>query len=240
MWSFRTIDPLPLFDGIKYVSLVGAGGKTTISEHLAALALQRKRRVAITTTTKIWAREPYVLVGQGDMDGPFARVGRALEEGKLTGLSDDQIEDLGKGFDLVLIEADGSKGLPIKYPSSYEPVIPVFTELTVVVAGLDALSGSVKEKVFRWELLSEKAGVEGADRVTPALFLRLFEADGLLKGVDPRKALIILNKYDACKEREKVPLLARELAEHTGIGRVVVASTRHAIFYECRRTGALP
>ena len=83
-----------MLDGMKYVSFVGGGGKTTISEHLAALALQRKRRAAITTTTKIWAREPYVLVGQGPMGGPFARVGRTVEEGKLTGLSADQIEDV--------------------------------------------------------------------------------------------------------------------------------------------------
>lgn len=237
MWSFRTIDPLSLFDGKKYVSLVGGGGKTSLSEYLAAAALERKVRAAITTTTKIWAREPYVLFGQEPMDKPFARVGKAVDAGKLTGLSSDQIEEVGKGFDLVLIEADGSKGLPIKYPSSYEPVIPPFTELTVVVAGLDALSGAVKEKIFRWELLAQKDGVAGEARVTPALFLRLFEADGLLKEVDRHRALIVLNKYDACKEREKVPLLARELAEHTGIRRVIVASTRHAIFYECRKMG---
>jgi len=226
-----------LFDGKKYISLVGGGGKTSLSEHLAQAALERNRRAAITTTTKIWAREPYVLFGQEPMDGPFARVGKTLEEGKLTGLSADQIEEVGKDFDLVLVEADGSKGLPIKYPSSYEPVIPPFTELTVVVAGLDALSGNVKEKVFRWELLSEKAGIAGDDRVTPALFLRLFGADGLLKGVDPHRAVIVLNKYDACRERERVPLLARELSEHTGVRRIVVASVRHAIFYECRKMG---
>ena len=103
-----------MFDGMKYVSFVGGGGKTSISEYLAARALERKRRAAITTTTKIWAREPYMLVGQEPMVGLFARVGRTVEEGKLTGLSADQIEDVGKGFDLVLIEADGSKGLPIK------------------------------------------------------------------------------------------------------------------------------
>jgi len=116
MWSFRTIDPLPLFNGNKYVSLVGGGGKTSLSEYLAAAAIKAKRRAAITTTTKIWAREPYVLFGRKPMDGPFARVGKALDGGKLTGLSTGEIEETGKGFDLVLIEADGSKGLPIKYP----------------------------------------------------------------------------------------------------------------------------
>jgi len=237
MWSFRTIDLLPLFDGKKYVSLVGGGGKTSLSEYLAAAARERKRRAAVTTTTKIWAREPYILFGQKPVDGPFARVGRALDGGKLTGLSFGEIEEVGKGFDLVLVEADGSKGLPIKYPSSYEPVIPPCTELTVVVAGLDALSGRVREKVFRWELFAEKAGVAGEAMVTPAVFLRLFEADGLLKGVDAGKALIVLNKYDACRERERVPHMARELAEQTGIARVIVGSTRHAIFYECRRMG---
>ncbi len=235
MWSFRKIDPETLFDKIKYVTFVGSGGKTSYAEYLAARAREGGRRVAITTTTKIWAREPYALMGQPQWQDqrrePFVRVGKTAEKGKLTALTADEVEDVGKGFDLVLIEGDGARGLPLKYPASYEPVIPYFTELTVVVAGLDALSGIVAEKVFRWELLAEKAGVTGTDHVTPSLLLRLFEADGLLKSVDPRKSLIILNKYDACSQREGVPALARAIAEHTGVAGVVVSSVRHAIFY---------
>src|SRR5208283_2002763 len=137
MWSFRKIDPVSLFNNKKYITFVGAGGKTSYAEYLAARALDQGRRVAITTTTKIWAREPYALIGQREWDGhprePFVRVGKTVEEGKLTALTAGEVEGVGKGFDLVLIEGDGSKSLPLKYPASYEPIIPCFTELTVVV-----------------------------------------------------------------------------------------------------------
>jgi len=238
MWSFLRIDPLVLLDKKKYVTFVGGGGKTSIAEYLAGLAIREGRRVAVTTTTKIWAREPYALFGrtasQKERQASFLRVGKSVEQGKLTGLTAGEVEDVGRDFDLVLIEGDGSKALPLKYPAPYEPVIPPLTDVTIVVAGLDALSGRVAEQVFRWELLSKASGAAGVDRVTPSLFLRLFEADGLLKGVDRQNALIILNKYDACRERQKVPELARAIGEHTGIGQVIVASVRHAIFYAAK------
>jgi len=244
MWYFRKIDPLAAVAGKKYVSFVGAGGKTSYAEYVAARAAETGRPVVVTTTTKIWAREPYATLDagpwQGKGDGRFLRVGKSVEKGKLTGLIPDEVETIGKDYELVLIEADGSRGMPLKYPASFEPVIPACTDLTVVVAGLDALSGAVADKVFRSELFVEKRGLSGEERVTPPVFLSLFEKDGLLKDVDIANCLVVLNKYDACPERERVPELARGVSERVAGARVIVASVRYGIFYEvCReRPGA--
>lgn len=234
MWYFRKIDPLAPFENGKYVSFVGAGGKTSYAEYVAVSALGRGRRVLIATTTKIWAREPYAtldnMAGREPGPGQVLRVGKTAENGKLTGLAPGEAQRAGKDYDLVLIEADGAKGMPLKYPSPFEPVVPDYSDLTVVVAGLDALGGTIADKVFRSGLLREKTGIDGAEEVTVSFFLSLFENDALLKGVATDKCLVVLNKYDACRQRDKVPGLAKGVAERVRAP-VVVASVRHGVFY---------
>jgi probable selenium-dependent hydroxylase accessory protein YqeC len=233
MLYYRKIDPYRLIKDVTYVAFVGGGGKTSLSEFFARAAGASGRRVLITTTTKIWAQEPFATLDRKgwkeSLAAPFIRVGKSNEEGKLTGLTADEIRDIGAGFDLVLVEADGAKGLPLKYPSHFEPVIPVFSEKVIVVAGLDGLYEAVREKVFRWPLFSEASGVSGDDVVTPAVFSRLFEADGLFKGVETDKALIFLNKYDACRRRRDALTMAARLGQ--GGRAVVVASICYSLFY---------
>jgi probable selenium-dependent hydroxylase accessory protein YqeC len=245
MWLFRRIDPgqvrRELALQTRYVSFVGAGGKTTLIEYLAAEAIRQGKRVAITTTTKIWAKEPYVLwadLGEGQARPDFVRVGKAVEDGKLTALQPEEVAKLGSGYDLVLIEADGSKGKPLKYPAEHEPVIPSFSDQVIVVAGLDALSGRADEQIFRWGLFKEVAGLVGDTHVTPSLFLRFFEDDALMKGVDRQKCVIVLNKYDACAQRHTVTDLAKEVLEKTEAARAIVSSVLFETFYGVERVEA--
>jgi probable selenium-dependent hydroxylase accessory protein YqeC len=236
MWYFRKIDPFDFLIHGKFVTLVGAGGKTSLAEFLGREALRRERRVALTTTTKIWAREPYATIDRAGWQGSsecLVRVGKTLEAGKLTGLDTDELASLGKDFDLVLIEADGAKGRPLKYPAAFEPVIPALSERVLVLAGLDALSGRIAEKVFRWELFSKGAQLSGDEEVSKEVFLRLFERDGMMKGVDTEKCVIVLNKYDACTRRQEVLAIARRLHEHMGNRPVVIGSTKFSFFYGC-------
>lgn len=48
-------------------------------------------------------------------------------------------EKAGTFADLVLVEADGSRRLPLKYPNETEPVIPEDMDLILAVTGLSAL-----------------------------------------------------------------------------------------------------
>jgi probable selenium-dependent hydroxylase accessory protein YqeC len=234
MWLLQRIDPFPLFSGFKFVAVVGGGGKTTIGDYLASRALQQGRRAVITTTTKIRAEEPYVLFD--DVEGlrnqkGLVRVGKTVSEGKLTSLSFDEVKALGEMSDFIAIEADGAKGKPLKYPSDTEPVIPPFSDHTIVVAGLDALGGRVDEQIFRWELLRDAAGVPGDALIDPELFERLFGARAMMKDVRPDECTILLNKYEACGKREKVVPLAEQLIRSTGVARVVISSLFLDLFH---------
>jgi probable selenium-dependent hydroxylase accessory protein YqeC len=234
MLYFRKTDPFDTLINGKYVTFVGAGGKTSLAEILAQQALARGMRVALTTTTKIWAKEPYVTIGDKEWQRSGERllhIGKTVEASKLTGLEPGEVALLGRDFDLILIEGDGSKGLPLKYPADFEPVIPAFSDKVVVLAGLDALSGRLSEKVFRWELLPEAAGLSGDETVSVDLFLRLLAADGMMKDVDTGRCAVVLNKYDRCLRRQDAFDIAGKLCQRPDRAPVLVGSARLSCFY---------
>lgn len=233
MWHIQRIDPLRLLENVKYVSFVGGGGKSSLIECLGQRAAEKGRTVAATTTTKIYATEPYLLFRDvGEQEGEhFIRVGKTREGEKLTGLSSHELERLGERRDLVLIEADGAKHRPLKCPAFHEPVIPPFSDKVCVVAGLDALGGRVDHVVFRWELLAERTGLPGSTIISEEVFTTFFSKDILLKDVDTHKSTIILNKYDALHDRGAAIRLAKKIIQETGAADVVISSLFFRLFY---------
>jgi probable selenium-dependent hydroxylase accessory protein YqeC len=67
----------------------------------------------------------------------------------------------------VLVEADGSRGLPFKAPADHEPVIPSSATLVVVVVGIDALGRPIGETAHRAERVLALTGRSVDDPVTP-------------------------------------------------------------------------
>lgn len=58
---------------------------------------------------------------------------------KLKGMEPHEIGRLLNYCDVLLIEADGSKGLPVKVPAEHEPVIIPETQVVIGCAGLTAI-----------------------------------------------------------------------------------------------------
>lgn len=222
-------------DEARFVSVVGAGGKSTLIEYLAAEGLRRGKRVAITTTTKIWVKEPYTLfdhLKHREEEYPeFLRVGKAVEEGKLTALEPKEIWEFSQHYDLILIEADGAKSRPLKYPAAHEPVIPAFSDAVVVVAGLDALCMRVDEAVFRNEIFMQATHVPGDAELSEELFMAFFDPAIMLKDVEMEKCLIVLNKYDTCQRRGPVTDMAKLISRAADNAPVLISSVKFGIFY---------
>lgn len=239
MWYIqRTINPFELIEGVKFASFVGGGGKTSLIECLAASCLARGRTVAITTTTKIFAHKPYGLyddyrAGPGGVS--FARIGKTVENGKLTSLTPEEVRSLGNDFDVVLIEADGAKGQPIKYPADHEPVIAPFSDKIFIMAGLDALFKPFGHAVFRHELFRRKTGIEPPRLVYPDIFLRFFSDDALLKGTAGLPRTVVLNKYDSLTHRHMAAVLMEKIMNQTGILEGLITSVKHGAFYRMRQ-----
>lgn len=70
---------------------------------------------------------------------------------------------LYKTADVVLIEADGSRRMPFKWPAPWEPVVPENTDITVCVAGLSALGRPAADVMYRYDSLPEPMRRETVD-----------------------------------------------------------------------------
>ena len=151
---------LPLLPGGKgVIAFVGAGGKTSALFGLARDMEGQGLRVLVTATTHLmdprWepSRPAFDLVLRPDLEFPSkpatlpeahpgltVLLSRPAEPpGKLKGIHPAWIPALRASWDLILVEADGSKRLPVKAPAPHEPVIPPGTDLVVGLVGLDCL-----------------------------------------------------------------------------------------------------
>lgn len=188
------------------IAVVGGGGKTSLIFRLARELVAGKKSVIVTTTTHM-ARDPaqpFALDGEEEtVRSNLLRYGYTVaadfekESGKLCSLSEEGFLKLREWCHVLLVEADGSRGLPIKAPEAWEPVIPSVAELVIGVAGLDCLGRPLGETAHRPELLSGLLGKKPEALVTPEDVAKLAaSARGMRKNVGNRAYRVYLNKAD--------------------------------------------
>ena len=136
--------------------VVGSGGKTTLIHKLAKFYMDQGKRVLITTTTHMY-KESETLV----TDDPeeiieslnkkhFAFVGQPCDDhNKIQSISMETFHAIKNYADEILIEADGSRGLPLKMPSESEPVILPECDRVIIVSSLTALGKKAGEVIHR-------------------------------------------------------------------------------------------
>lgn len=241
------------------VAVVGAGGKTSLCWRLARELSARGHRVVFTTTTRIRQPAPgaFDLLKVSDtltassawrtaciasaIDGPIddtpvAESFMPAVHTKLAGFSAEAVcrlrEALAQGRAPVtlLVEADGARGLLLKAPADYEPVIPPCANLVCVVAGLDALGRPLDERVaHRVERITALTRVQAGDIITPDMMVALLShRDGGLKDIPAgARAMAVLNQRDAHQPHPNAARIARGLIPR-GFDRAVVVALRAA------------
>ena len=210
------------------ITLVGAGGKTTLMFALARELLAGHKKIITTTTTKIYPPEPgqspALILGGTEVFPEIEKVldryghitwaaGRAAEN-KLTGVSLSDLSALwASGLtDFLIVEADGSAQRPVKAPGADEPVVPKETTLFIAVVGLSALNNPLNQDfAFRPEIISRLSGIPLNSPMTLEGIARLIvHPRGGLKGCMPgMRAVIVLNQVDL----EPDPGIGYQLAE---------------------------
>jgi probable selenium-dependent hydroxylase accessory protein YqeC len=233
------------------VSLVGAGGKTSLMFALARELTEKGKAVITSTTTKIFPPSPsetacvfvsshedeiidFILKNAGAKG--CITIGSELltDSRKLKGVSPLLVLRLIKQPQVghIVIEADGASQRPLKAPNpEYEPVIPSCTTVVIPVVGIDALGCKLsEEQVFRSEIASQLTGVPLGEVVTAETVARLIlHPSGLATG-SPAEARIIpfINKMDLSPDRSAARGLAHEIlaGEHPRIDRVVLGQAR--------------
>ena len=203
------------------LSLVGAGGKSSLMIRLSRALSQTGKTVVATTTTRI-ARWQGAAAGTLLTSGDAAELERVLRShgavciagidektGKLTAPPRDLLCAAGRLADWVVAEADGARCLPVKVPAAHEPVL-LDGGLVVAVAGLTALGRPLAEVCYGPERACEILHVPLDTILTPSLLARVLTSKrGQLKGVeDPDQFRVVLNQADG----ERLQALGRETA----------------------------
>jgi probable selenium-dependent hydroxylase accessory protein YqeC len=208
------------------VSVVGAGGKTTLVYRLAAEARKAGLTVLVTTTTHMGTLAesttgPVLVEAEAAVEGDLVRalathglatvLGRRVRPDKLEGLDPERVDGLAPRAEVVLVEADGARGRSLKVPAPHEPVIPSSTTLVIVVAALDALHRPLDATIaHRLDLVCAATGArEGAPITAALLAAALAHPSSYPSRVRAGlRAGVFLNKADD----EAAMLRAREVA----------------------------
>lgn len=193
------------------ISIVGAGGKTTLMFSLAN-ELKNKGKVLVTTTTKIYnpseevdslalGEEGYKFLKSINDNGIYAYGKYINDENKLIGADVEILNGLTDSFDYILVESDGSKRKDLKAWNNNEPVLSGITSNTIGVLSLKTINMEINnENIHRLkEFTSLTNSKEGQKVNLDTLIEVIFNKKGLFKEAIGEKVLF-LNKVDYINE----------------------------------------
>jgi probable selenium-dependent hydroxylase accessory protein YqeC len=227
------------------VSIVGAGGKTTMMFKIAE-ELRGLNKVLACTTTKIYVplKERYDFIcTDSEMlqryihmkeNGIYILGSGVNCENKILSLSKKEFDELAPHFDYVLIEADGAKKKRLKGWNELEPGIYRKTTKTVGILDIQVLGMIISEvNVHRSKLFCELTGAKQGETVKiEHLIMLIINPLGLFKAALGEKILYI-NKV----ERPKDLILAKSLVDEINlkdeklIDQILIGSLKTDTYY---------
>jgi probable selenium-dependent hydroxylase accessory protein YqeC len=235
---------LKLYKGCR-VSITGAGGKTSLMFTIAE-ELRNEYKVLVTTTTKIFIpeRDQYDFIHMlkacddhyvSSIDSGIYVLGESFrEEGKITGLNCEQLEELSQYFHITLIEADGSKRKPLKGWKENEPVICEGTSKTIGVLDIKTIGMIINDdnihRLSRFLNITDTSEGERVD--VENLVSLIFHKEGLFK--DSRgERILYISKVETENDRRNLKLLLNCINERNNgyISNIISGSIREKHFH---------
>ena len=182
-------------------ALIGGGGKTSTMYALAE-ELRKNGSVIVCTSTHILCPPQYPFLARLSNKLAF---GKVISTGKIDGnklsAPEQSFDELMQFADYVLVEADGSRQLPLKAHASHEPVIPKDANKVLVVIGIDGLGLPIKNAAHRPELYAAIVHAHVDASVTAEMIRDVVHTY-------PRCDGIVINKADDADAVEKAYKLA--------------------------------
>lgn len=236
------LDLLEARDGI--VCAVGAGGKKSVLQHLAA---RHPGRVALTATVvtthfpeslgfAVVIDENERLTARVAALGPGTSVAYACpsdKPGRHAGVATETVAIIHRDLGLAAsyVKADGARMRWIKAPAEDEPVLPPGCAGIIAVVSARAIGEPLDQRVaHRIEQVQRVTGLREGERITPEHVGRLIaDPRGLARCAPGRRFVPLINMVDD-EERERLAREAAEaaLAQDPAIERVVLCCLRRA------------
>ena len=157
---WETLEKILIDNGRGFISVTGGGGKTTFLVSFSSFLKNRGYSVLMTTSTKL--ASPYSFDYKADHvflspdilsywpgKGESVFYGEYNDRlGKTVAPPESIVSLLYERYDVVIVESDGSRRLPLKIHTERDPVIWPPTTSVVSIAGLWAYGKRVEDTVF--------------------------------------------------------------------------------------------
>jgi len=224
------------------VAVVGCGGKTSLIELIAALSSEK--RVLVSATAKAFPMTSRQVILCDTLKGCVEHKPQTgiqclgiynERNGKLGALPEQVLTDMTRYYDLVLMEADGSRCLPCKGWRRNEPVVYDFCTHTVGVVTMDALGKAAAGDVVHnlSEFLSLTGLSEGEIITVQALVDMVCLSEGMFRGCAGQQYLLVNRAEDESAVRASQAFLQVIKARYPGrFKRLLYGSVHRNTWYE--------
>ena len=168
-----------------------------------------------------------------DREIPVTFLGRGMMRDKVIGLPVEYLGELLSrlAWDLVVVEADGSRGRSFKGHRLGEPVIPLCATHCVIVVGADGLDSPVNDDHFhRPEVVQDLLGMDWGEHSSPSRVADLLSHPrGLLSKIPGDiEVLVYVNKAPLGSSHGAANQFARTILERCSarVRRVAIGDNR--------------
>lgn len=215
------------------IAAAGAGGKTTVLKRLAAEYKEKGLKPIVTTTTHMFREDSALFLEEPSVEEILtlldkegcAFAGGKAKNGKIKILSANVLDAVLKLPNPVLVEADGARRFPAKFPADHEPVLLPQTTHVLYLYGMDAPGQKIKDVCFRPELTADFLKKSSEDLLMPQDIAMLAQNGRAgRKGVEAgMHYAVILNKADTLHRRNAALEIWRSM-DHETETKVLVTS----------------
>lgn len=227
-------------DKTEIITVVGAGGKTSLINYIAN-KYKDSSKILLTTTTKIYvpSKDLYKYIYMLDENEKIdihaglgiIVIGKSInKEKKIIGLDFDNIKHLTPKFDLILIEGDGSKKKKLKGWNDAEP--SVYPKSTKTIGILDITSYDMPindENIHRLKEFKEIIKNNNSNVDINNFIDIILNENGLFKNAYGEKILFI-NKVENNENEEIAKQLIIKINEHKHNLTIVYGSIKNNYF----------
>lgn len=132
---------------------------------------------------------------------------------KISSWDEEFLQEIVSLADITLIEADGAKRLPFKFPKQNEPVYISSSNKVVYIVGMSALNQPLKS-LCRVELLAKFLQKQVNETLTKNDIIKVISSEqGARKDIGRRDFFVILNQVDTLLALKEAIFIAEKLTE---------------------------